>query len=38
VAAGNHTLFVGEVVKAETVSGDELLSTLDFRGQYIGKM
>jgi flavin reductase (DIM6/NTAB) family NADH-FMN oxidoreductase RutF len=35
---GNHTLFIGEVVQAETVSGAELLSTLDFRGQYIGKV
>jgi len=35
---GNHTLFIGEVIQARTVSGGAPLTTLDFRGQYIGKV
>ena len=35
---GNHTLFVGEVVDALLVSDTKPLTTLDYRGQYIGKV
>jgi flavin reductase (DIM6/NTAB) family NADH-FMN oxidoreductase RutF len=35
---GNHTLFVGEVVNAAVLSDAELLTTLDYKGQYIGRM
>ena len=35
---GNHTIFIGQVVNATTSPGAEPLTTLDYRGQYIGKM
>jgi flavin reductase (DIM6/NTAB) family NADH-FMN oxidoreductase RutF len=35
---GNHTIFIGQVVNAATSLGAEPLTTLDYRGQYIGKM
>jgi flavin reductase (DIM6/NTAB) family NADH-FMN oxidoreductase RutF len=38
IEPGNHTLFVGQVVNATTTSGADSLTTLDYRGQYIGKM
>jgi flavin reductase (DIM6/NTAB) family NADH-FMN oxidoreductase RutF len=37
IQPGNHTLFIGEVVDAKSVSEDERLTTRDYRGQYIGK-
>ncbi len=38
IEPGNHTIFVGQVVNATTTSGADPLTTLDYRGQYIGKM
>ena len=38
IEPGNHTIFIGQVVKATTNSGTDPLTTLDYRGQYIGKM
>jgi flavin reductase (DIM6/NTAB) family NADH-FMN oxidoreductase RutF len=35
---GNHTLFIGEIVQAAVASGGAPLTTLDYRGQYIGKV
>lgn len=35
---GNHTLFIGEIVDAHRFSDDDLLTTLDYRGQYLGKL
>lgn len=34
---GNHTLFIGEVVDARICSAEKPLSTLDYKGQYLGK-
>ena len=34
---GNHTLFIGEVVDANRLSNDDLLTTLDYHGQYLGR-
>jgi len=34
---GNHTLFIGEVVDAGRFSNDGVLTTLDYRGQYLGR-
>lgn len=34
---GNHTLFVGEVVKCSFQSSGTPLSTLDYEGMYVGK-
>lgn len=34
---GNHTLFIGEIVAAEIFSDENVLTTLDYRGQYIGQ-
>ena len=36
-APGNHTLFIGDVLKARVFSSDEPLSTLDYEGVYLGK-
>jgi ribonuclease HI len=36
-APGNHTLFVGEVKDAQTLSDGIPLSTLDYAGTYLGK-
>ena len=36
-APGNHTLFVGEVKDAESLSDGIPLSTLDYTGAYLGK-
>jgi len=33
---GNHTLYIGEVVAAETFSNEVPMSTLDYEGRYIG--
>jgi flavin reductase (DIM6/NTAB) family NADH-FMN oxidoreductase RutF len=38
IKPGNHSLFIGEVVAAETVAADAVLTTQDYRGQYIGKV
>lgn len=38
IEPGNHTLYVGQVVNVTTTSGSDPLTTLDYRGQYIGKM
>jgi flavin reductase (DIM6/NTAB) family NADH-FMN oxidoreductase RutF len=38
VQPGNHTLFFGEVVDALMVSDEAVLTTRDYRGQYIGKV
>lgn len=38
IEPGNHTIFIGQVVNATTASGANPLTTLDYRGQYIGKM
>ncbi len=38
IEPGNHTLFVGEVVDAQVLSDTKPLITLDYRGQYIGKV
>jgi flavin reductase (DIM6/NTAB) family NADH-FMN oxidoreductase RutF len=38
IEPGNHTVFIGQVVSASTGLGSDALTTLDFRGQYIGKM
>ncbi|UCF91120.1 MAG: flavin reductase [Desulfobacterales bacterium] len=38
IMPGNHTLFIGEVVDAMAVSDAKPLTTLDYRGQYIGKV
>jgi flavin reductase (DIM6/NTAB) family NADH-FMN oxidoreductase RutF len=37
VRPGNHTLFFGELIDAKTVSVEMVLTTGDYRGQYIGK-
>jgi flavin reductase (DIM6/NTAB) family NADH-FMN oxidoreductase RutF len=34
---GNHTLFIGEVVSAETHAKATPLTTLDYDGMYVGK-
>jgi flavin reductase (DIM6/NTAB) family NADH-FMN oxidoreductase RutF len=34
---GNHTLFIGKVVAARTVSENAVMSTADYDGAYIGK-
>jgi len=34
---GNHTLFIGKVKNARVLSDDEILSTLDYSGTYLGK-
>jgi flavin reductase (DIM6/NTAB) family NADH-FMN oxidoreductase RutF len=34
---GNHTLYVGEMVEANCFSDDDPLTTLNYKGQYIGK-
>ena len=38
IQPGNHTIFLGEIVDAETVSHDPSLTTRDYRGQYVGKV
>jgi flavin reductase (DIM6/NTAB) family NADH-FMN oxidoreductase RutF len=38
IQAGNHTLFFGEVIDAMTVSDEAVLTTREYRGQYIGKV
>lgn len=38
VQSGNHTLYFGELVDAMTVSDEAVLTTRDYRGQYIGKV
>ena len=37
LAPGNHTLFVGEVVRAQFHAADTPLCTLDYEGCYLGK-
>ncbi len=37
IQPGNHTLFIGEIIDAVLVSEDAVLTTHDYRGQYIGK-
>jgi flavin reductase (DIM6/NTAB) family NADH-FMN oxidoreductase RutF len=37
LAPGNHTLFIGEVVDAASMSGSAVLSTADYEGVYLGK-
>ena len=34
---GNHTLFFGEVLEAQTLNSGEPMSTLDYEGTYLGK-
>ncbi|MBN2126341.1 MAG: flavin reductase [Deltaproteobacteria bacterium] len=34
---GNHTLFIGEVLEARTLSEGPPLTTLDYKGMYVGK-
>ena len=34
---GNHTLFLGELIDGRMVSVEPVLTTADYRGQYIGK-
>ena len=38
IEPGNHTVFIGRVASASTGLVSDALTTLDFRGQYIGKM
>jgi flavin reductase (DIM6/NTAB) family NADH-FMN oxidoreductase RutF len=38
IQPGNHTVFLGKVVEAMTVSDEAVLTTRDYRGQYIGKV
>jgi flavin reductase (DIM6/NTAB) family NADH-FMN oxidoreductase RutF len=38
IRPGNHTVFIGEVIDSRVVSAADPLSTLDFHGQYIGKV
>jgi flavin reductase (DIM6/NTAB) family NADH-FMN oxidoreductase RutF len=38
IQPGNHTVFFGEIVDAETASDDTGLTTRDYRGQYVGKV
>ena len=33
---GNHTLFIGEIVAARLIADKEMLSTLDYKGVYLG--
>lgn len=35
---GNHTLFIGEVIKAGCPAEGQPLTTLDYAGQYTGRM
>ena len=34
---GNHTLFIGEIKDARVFSDEEVLSTFDYAGMYVGK-
>ncbi|MEJ2724957.1 MAG: flavin reductase family protein [Deltaproteobacteria bacterium] len=34
---GNHTLFIGEVLEARLFAHEEPLTTLDYKGRYVGK-
>ena len=34
---GNHTIYIGEVVDAKTMSDDPVMSTADYAGAYIGR-
>lgn len=38
IQPGNHTVFVGEVIEVASVHSTNLLTTNDYRGQYIGKI
>jgi flavin reductase (DIM6/NTAB) family NADH-FMN oxidoreductase RutF len=38
IQPGNHTVFIGEVVAAQKLADVGPLTTLDYRGQYIGKV
>ena len=35
---GNHTMYIGEVITVETLSEAAVLTTQDYRGQYIGRV
>lgn len=37
-APGNHTLFIGRVMEAKTLSAGKTLSTFDYGGVYTGKI
>jgi len=37
VAPGNHTLFLGEILAAQTFSQEDPMSTLDYEGIYTGR-
>jgi flavin reductase (DIM6/NTAB) family NADH-FMN oxidoreductase RutF len=38
VQPGNHSIFIGEVMNAATESDEVILTTRDYRGQYIGRV
>lgn len=38
LAPGNHTLFIGEVIKAGCPAEGDPLTTLDYEGQYTGRV
>ena len=35
---GNHTIFIGEVTAVKMNTGEAILTTQDYRGQYIGRV